>query len=99
VAALLRQCNNDETIFGYGSRGPYILLGNIVLSEVDMWPGQCMFGLVVKGYLPLIDSYPGATSLIDLSGGRHRQITDTSSNVQRLSVMSRLYLNVQWVER
>jgi hypothetical protein len=52
----LTELDDAEAILGFGSRGPNILLGNIELSEVDNWRGLCIYGLVVQGYLPPMDS-------------------------------------------
>jgi hypothetical protein len=50
------ELDDAEGISGFGSRGPIILLGNIELSVVDNWPGLCIYGLVVQGYLSPMDS-------------------------------------------
>jgi hypothetical protein len=52
----LTELDDAEAVFGCGSRGPNILLGNIELSEVDNWTGLCIYGLVVQGYLPPMGS-------------------------------------------
>jgi hypothetical protein len=52
----LTELDDAEAILGFESRGPNILQGNIELSEVDNWPGLCIYGLVVQGYLPPMDS-------------------------------------------
>jgi hypothetical protein len=52
----MTELNDAEAILGFGSRGLNILLGNIELCEVDNWQGLCIYGLVVQGYLPPMDS-------------------------------------------
>jgi hypothetical protein len=48
----LAELDDADAILGFGSRRPNILRGNIKLSEVDNWPGLCIYGIVVQGYLP-----------------------------------------------
>jgi hypothetical protein len=52
----LTELDDAEAILGFGSKGSNILLGNIELSEVDYWRGRCIYGFVVQGYLPPMDS-------------------------------------------
>jgi hypothetical protein len=52
----MTELDDAEAILGFGSRGRNILLGNIELSEVDNWRGLCIYGSVVQGFLPPMDS-------------------------------------------
>jgi len=52
----MTELDDAEDIVALGSRGPNILLGNIELREVDNYPGLCIYGLVVQGYLSPMDS-------------------------------------------
>jgi hypothetical protein len=52
----LTELDNAEAILGFGSRCPNILVSNIELSDVDNWLGHCIYGLVVQGYHPPMDS-------------------------------------------
>jgi hypothetical protein len=63
--------DDAEAISGFQSSGPNILLGNIELSAVDNWRGLCIYGLVVQGYLPPLDSGHEANSLRHVSGDLH----------------------------
>jgi len=99
AAALLPELHYAEAIVGFGSGGPSILLGNIELSEINNWPGLCIYGSVVQGYLPPMDSWHRANNLRHLSGGLHIPIKHRLIYLQRASGMSRLHLNVQCLER
>jgi hypothetical protein len=52
----LTELKDAKGISGFGSSGPNILLGNMELSEVDNWPGLCIYSLLVQGDLPPMDS-------------------------------------------
>jgi hypothetical protein len=45
-----------EAILGSSAEVQLSYVGNIGLSEVGNWPGLCIYGSVVQGYLPPIDS-------------------------------------------
>jgi len=52
----LTKLDDAEAILEFESRGPNIPLGNIELSEVDNQQDLCIYGLVVQGYFPPMDS-------------------------------------------
>jgi hypothetical protein len=52
----LTQLDNEEAISVFGSRSSNILLGNVELSAVDHWLGLSIYGSVLQGDLPPMDS-------------------------------------------
>jgi hypothetical protein len=53
---VLTELDDAEAILGCARGGPTILLGNIAISKVDSCRGLRIYGLVVQGYLPPMDS-------------------------------------------
>lgn len=74
-------------------------LVNIMLSKVMNWPSLCVYGLVVQGNLPPKDSQHVAASWRHWRGSLHLPIKFRFKYQQRLSRITCLHRNIQWLNR